>query len=121
MYVTKIKNPCGINVHKELWRLIKGRNRITGNSINKSWINSIKHPEGTVPSITRNFTILDTCWIKPKAFPVYKPNISVLVYTVNNIGYRRFCWNVCWGRRLWLLSHWTVRRQKCHMNHSFPE
>ena len=89
------------NYHKAFWILVKGRSRITGNSIYKSWVNSVELPEGTVPSISRYFTIFHASWVKPELVPIYKPYISVLIYTVNDRGYRRLWWYERWGRGSW--------------------
>jgi hypothetical protein len=67
------------NYHKAFWILVKGRSRITGNSIYKSWVNTVKFPESTVPSISRYFSIFYTSREKPKLAAIYKPYISVLI------------------------------------------
>lgn len=82
------KKPFGI--------LVKGRGRVTGNGINQSFIKSVERPVGTVPSISRYFTHFYTSRIKPKFSPVSKPYISILIYTINDIGHRRFCWSEVW-------------------------
>lgn len=94
--------------------LIKGRSWITCNSIDKSWINTIKHPVPAVPSIARNAIVLDASWKKPKTFSIYEPNISVFVHTIHEIG--RWLWrDIRWF--WWYGSRWRRGWCLCWINH----
>jgi len=87
--------------------LVKSRNWITCNLIDKSRVKSIKCPKTSGPSISWYCSILYACRIKPEWLSIYRPYIRIGVHTVNNIGISWLSWNSCGWRatRRSVLTH----------------